>query len=90
MVKKLINKIVDDTFKNQEGKFSAKRLTMGVSFATSLIMGFIILFKYPEHALAVFFGFLGTATGMSIIGLYGKIKNKKIDNEIDEPKTEMP
>ena len=85
-----IKKIADDTLKNQNGNYSAKRLTMGVSFATSIIMGYIILFIYPEHAMGVFFGFLGIATGMSIIGLYGKIRGKQIDHEINEPKTEMP
>lgn len=88
-INKNITKLVNDTLKSPNGKYSRKSLTMFTSYGVAIIMGFYIVVCYSEHALFVFYGFLAMATGQSILALKDKIesrnsnKNTSNDRNID-------
>ena len=81
---KTIKKIIDDTLKEANGKWSKKSLTMFTSFAIAIIMGFYIVIKYHQYSVEVFYGFLAVALGSSILDLKDKL-NKR-NSEIEKPK----
>jgi len=72
-------KIINDTLKNPEGKYSRKSLTALVSFINSLAVGWYIVVS-PEvniYAVSVFYGFLGLGGGTLALTVVDKIKNRK-------------
>jgi hypothetical protein len=78
-----ITKIIDDTLKSPEGKWSRKSLTMLTSFVVSIILGSYITFcnyftktAVAENAIDVFYGFLLLSGGTSFMTVYEKLKNK--------------
>ena len=92
-----INKIVNDTLKGPKGKWSRKSLTMFASFVVAVLIGTYIVLSHwlserqlSDNAIDVFYGFLATSVGTSALTVWDKLKGKEIDQEINEPKTEMP
>lgn len=82
-----LNKIIDDTLKNPNGKWSRKSLTMLVSFIMCILIGtYIVISNYiteteiNKYAIEVFYGFLLLSGGTSALTVYDKIKGKQ-DNE---------
>lgn len=82
-----LNKIIDDTLKNPNGKWSRKSLTMLVSFMMCILIGtYIVISNYiteteiNKYAIEVFYGFLLLSGGTSALTVYDKIKGKQ-DNE---------
>lgn len=85
-------KLVDDTLKNEKGKWSRKSLTVFVSFSFAVIYAlasFILpIFDIPfEFIETLFLGFLSISTaglGMSIVDKRTAVKNgKDFDTEIN-------
>ena len=82
-MKEIINKIINDTLKSPNGKWSRKSLTMFVSFMMSILSGIFILlsdkFLHSEinrYAIDVFFGFLLLSGGTSAMTVWDKLRNK--------------
>lgn len=80
---KEIYKILNDTLKGPQGKYSRKSLTMVTSFIISIILGSYIVFSnyitqtpVNEYAIEVFYGFLLLAGGTSVITIWDKFKNR--------------
>tara|TARA_R110000772_G_scaffold156255_1_gene267345 strand:- start:1100 stop:1387 length:288 start_codon:yes stop_codon:yes gene_type:complete len=78
----ILNQIIDDTLKNNKGKWSRKSLTMFVSFNMAIITGitivcFNLIFdrELNPYAIQVFFGFLALAGGTSAMTVWDKFKN---------------
>jgi hypothetical protein len=69
---KKLHKLVDDTLKENDGKWSSKRLTMFASMITAIATTVIIVIKYEDSALAVTYGWMAMATGQSILSLKDK------------------
>jgi len=76
-------KIIDDTLKGPNGKWSRKSLTAFYSFIMAVITGlFIVVSDYliPEaksinpYAIAVFYGFLGLAGGSLGLTVLDRLK----------------
>ena len=83
-----LNKIIDDTLKNPNGKWSRKSLTMLVSFIMCILIGtYIVISNYiteteiNKYAIEVFYGFLLLSGGTSALTVYDKIKGKKKGND---------
>lgn len=78
-MKKHIIKIINDTLKSPNGKWSRKSLTMFTSFVLAIVHGsYIVVAKEVNHyAIEVFFGFLLLAGGTSALTVYDKIKTRK-------------
>lgn len=81
---KWFDKIINDTLKEPEGKWSRKSLTMFVSFVMSIILGTIIVISHfftdteiGKDSVMVFFGFL------TLAGYKGKLTldDKKNDRD---------
>lgn len=84
----IINKIVNDTLKTPQGKWSRKSLTMFVSFIFALIFGSYIVMcnlitttPLNHDAITVFWGLLSLTGGTSFLTVYQKLQNKKIELE---------
>lgn len=77
-----LNKLIDDTLKERNGKWSRKSLTMFVCTIMSVLTGsFIVLSKeINSSAEIVFLGFLGGALGTA----YLTVKDKNINKESNE------
>jgi len=72
-------KLINDTLKNEEGKYSRKSLTALVSFLNAIATGWYII-AAPEvniYAISVFYGFLGLGGGTLALTVVDKIKNRK-------------
>lgn len=88
------NKIIDDTLKSPEGKWSRKSLTMFTSFIVSVIMGFYIVISHyftvnpiSNYSFDVFIAFLASSLGMSAMTLLDKFnvrKNNDSSSSIEE------
>ena len=81
---KKIDKLIDDTLKSPQGKYSRKNLTMFISIVISVALSFIIVIKYESNAIAVLYAWLAMATGQSILALRDKIKHREHKANIDE------
>lgn len=80
-----IQKIVNDTLKSPNGKYSRKNLTMFLSMVVSIIVSFIIVLKYESNAIAVLYAWLAMATGQSVLMLKDKMHHRnKPQNNLDE------
>jgi len=78
-------KIINDTLKSADGKYSRKSLTSFVSFIISILLGsyivtsdYIIGKEINRYAIDVFYGFLTLSGGTLALTVYDKIKNKNI------------
>lgn len=86
-----MKKIINDTLKGPNGKFSRKSLTAFASFLMALLVGaFIVLSDWficedsqiNQYAIMVFWGFLGLGGGT--LGLTVIDKMKKYGGQSDE------
>lgn len=82
-----IVKILNDTLKSPNGKYSRKSLTMFTSFVVAILLGIYIVFAnlitttpVSEQATDVFYGFLAMAGGTTIITVWDKIRNKTTED----------
>jgi hypothetical protein len=78
-----IQKIINDTLKGPDGKYSRKSLTTFISMAISILTGiYIVVSDYflgreiNQYAIMVFYGFLGLGGGTLGLTVIDKIKNK--------------
>lgn len=83
-------KILEDTLKSPNGKWSRKSLTMFSAWIMSILSGiFIHISDYflPKeinpYAIQVFFGFLMLAGGTTAMTVYEKLKTN-INNKTEE------
>jgi len=86
-----IQKIIDDTMKERDGKWSRKSLQMFFSFVFSVIFGTLIVVSHfiteteiNKDAILVFFGF------MSLAGYSGHLTLKDKINQRETFKNEQP
>lgn len=86
-----ISKIIDDTLKGPNGKYSRKSLTMFTSFVVAIFFGFVIVFSHyitnnpvNDAAVDVFFGFILLSGGTGVLTVWDKIKgrNNETNNEL--------
>lgn len=72
-------KIINDTLKNPQGKWSRKSLTAFVSFINAILLGWFIVISENVniYAISVFYGFLGLGGGTLALTVIDKIKNSK-------------
>jgi len=84
----MIDKLIDDTLKERNGKWSRKSLTMFVCTVMSVITGIYIVFSnlvidrpIADAAEVVFLGFLGGALGTGYLTVKDKqnYKDEKPD-----------
>jgi len=87
---KTFSKIIDDTLKSPNGKWSRKSLTMFSAWIMAILSGiFIHISDYflPKeinpYAIQVFFGFLMLAGGTTAMTVYEKLKTN-INNKTEE------
>jgi len=80
---KSVAKLINDTLKSPNGKWSRKSLTMFVSFVIAIILGtYIVIANYiterpiNQYAIEVFYGFLLLSGGTSVLTVYDKIKTR--------------
>lgn len=75
-MKNFLKKIIDDTLKNKEGKWSRKSLTVITSFILAIFVGLWIVLKGHSsgEALSVFYGFLALGGGSLGLTVIDKIK----------------
>lgn len=76
-----MNKIINDTLKSPNGKWSRKSLTMLSSWVMAILSGIFILIsdmlldkQINTYAIDVFFGFLMLSGGTTAMTVYEKIK----------------
>lgn len=79
-----IKKIIDDTLKSPNGKWSRKSLTMFTSFVVSIVLGtYIVICNYitdtplSNAAIDVFNGFMLLTATLSGITVWDKQNTKK-------------
>ena len=79
----LVSRIINDTLKGPDGKYSRKSLTTFISMAISILTGtYIVVSDYflgreiNQYAIMVFYGFLGLGGGTLGLTVIDKIKNK--------------
>lgn len=82
-MKNPFKKIIDDTLKSPNGKWSRKSLTTFISFIISIITGvYIVISHYfttnpiSTDAILVFFGFLTMAGYSNHLSLKDKVDNR--------------
>lgn len=73
-------KLINDTLKSPNGKWSRKSLTTLVSFINAIVLGWIIVVA-PKgtvnmYAISVFYGFLGLGGGTLALTVVDKIRNR--------------
>lgn len=85
---KKLNKIIDDTLKSPNGKWSRKSLTMCISFIVSIILGGFVVAStsikgtdIDSDVIVIILGFLTMSTGQSILALKDKIDNRNSTEE---------
>lgn len=83
-----LNKIIDDTLKEKNGKWSRKSLSMFVCMVMSVVVGNYIVFSHlfidrpiASGADTVFLGFLGGALGTAYLTVKDKTENKEYHNK---------
>jgi hypothetical protein len=71
-------KIINDTLKSADGKWSRKSLTTLVSFINAIATGWYIIASESVnmYAISVFYGFLGLGGGALALTVIDKIRNK--------------
>lgn len=84
-----IEKIINDTLKSPNGKWSRKSVMMIIAFTVSIILGtYIVISNYitktpvNQYAIDVFQGFLlftGTLSGITVWDKQNMFNNKKDD-----------
>jgi hypothetical protein len=79
----LANRIINDTLKGPDNKWSRKSLTAFISMVISVLTGaYIVVSDYfldreiNQYAIMVFYGFLGLGGGTLGLTVIDKIKNK--------------
>jgi hypothetical protein len=79
----LANRIINDTLKGPDNKWSRKSLTTFISMAISVLTGaYIVISDYfldreiNQYAIMVFYGFLGLGGGTLGLTVIDKIKSK--------------
>jgi len=77
-------KIIDDTLKERDGKYSRKSLTMFVSLLVAIAITFIIVIKYESSADVSLYAWLAMATGQSILSLNDKKHQRNINKNENE------
>jgi len=87
----MLKKIINDTLKSPNGKWSRKSLIMLSSWIMAILSGiFINVSDYflPKeinpYAIHVFFGFLMSAGGTTAMTVYEKINNTIKNNKTEE------
>lgn len=78
----MVKKILSDTLKSPEGKFSRKNLTMFASFHICIIMGFIDMLTQYKINEVIFMSFMGMAAGQSALTVYDKKNNNSTEREV--------
>jgi len=85
---KKLNKIIDDTLKSPQGKWSRKSITMVVSFIVAISIGtYIVIANYitetpvNEWAIEVFNAFMLLTATLSGITVWDKFKNGNKEDE---------
>jgi hypothetical protein len=81
---KTLEKIINDTLKSPNGRWSRKSLTTLSSWIMAIMSGaFITISDYflskeiNSYAIQVFYGFLMLSGGTTAMTVYEKLKNKK-------------
>jgi hypothetical protein len=71
-------KLIQDTLKSPDGKWSRKSLTTLVSFVNAIAVGWFIVVSANVniYAISVFYGFLGLGGGALALTVVDKIRNK--------------
>lgn len=74
-------KIINDTLKNTQGKWSRKSLTTLISFINAIATGWFIIASESVnmYAISVFYGFLGLGGGALALTVIDKIF-RKVEN----------
>lgn len=74
-------KLISDTLKNPQGKWSRKSLTTFVSFINAIAVGWFIVVaeNVNIYAISVFYGFLGLGGGALALTVIDKMNIKKLD-----------
>jgi len=80
----MIDKLINDTLKEKDGKWSRKSLTMFVSMIVSIATTAVIIVKYESTAIPALYGWLAMATGQSILALNDKKHERNIKNSNNE------
>jgi len=83
-MKKTLQKMIDDTLKEPNGKWSRKSLTMFTAFACGILSGFYIVFMYETYSLEVYIVFMMMATGQSILAYKEKKNSLNKENNDNE------
>lgn len=85
------NKLICDTLKTPNGKWSRKSLTMFVSFSITIWLGAYIVFsdrvlerEINRYAIDVFYGFMALTMAMAGVAEIGKKFANKIGSTKDE------
>tara|TARA_R110002051_G_C8667863_1_gene489938 strand:+ start:38 stop:265 length:228 start_codon:yes stop_codon:yes gene_type:complete len=75
-----MKKIINDTLKGPDGKWSRKSLTTLVSFLNAIATGWYIIVaeSVNMHSISVFYGFLGLGGGALALTVIDKIRNNNI------------
>jgi hypothetical protein len=83
----MFQKLINDTLKSPDGKYSRKNLTTFVSFVIAVLLSFIVIignisFKIPidNNAVIIIFGFLTMAGYQGSLALKDKINNRNNNN----------
>lgn len=71
-------KILDDTLKNPDGKYSRKSLTAFTCLFVAIVLAVIDTLHCCEVNIEIFFAFLGSAVGTLGMTIYDKFKNPKV------------
>jgi len=83
-MKKTFKKIVADTLKSPNGKWSRKNIMMFIAFNTAIMQTWVVIWKHPQYCVEIIFGLLGLGFGMSALALYDKIKNRENKTNTEE------
>lgn len=86
-----MNKIINDTLKSPNGKWSRKSLTMFVSFVVSIVLGgYIVMCNYitetpvAENAVDIFQGFMLLTGALSGVTSWEKQSMYKKETEVQD------
>lgn len=71
-----INLILTDSLTNKDGKFSSKKLTCLASFIMAVFISTVDMFTKYKMNLDVFYAFLLTSTGHSVLSIIGNNADK--------------
>lgn len=87
----MFKKLIDDTLKSPNGKWSRKNLTTFVSFVIAILLSFIVIggniifnMSIDNNAVIIIFGFLTMAGYQGSLALKDKIDNRKTKHSSNE------